>query len=283
MSVRLTSLDIWLTKRASIPYHSLLVPGESSSPVVLESSSFFICHRQMKKFNITERDDDDTRASTPSPKYNSTHMTVRSASTDLACFRLTTRLVFSDIRTRTHDTAATRGPSATDHVVLNHGQVTWTTPDLATPLLTTTPHQWEDVSAFDRFNVHRCPTRGCGSPVVKVSDDGRHVVSSSKVPLKTRRVGEPCMLNLSRAQTSSRWCGVVVRKGIPAQVSSSSLDHGSKLRAASVKLTYSASMVDRLTDFCLKVRHEIGVSSIKVMNPPIDTRSSLFVAKSVSE
>ncbi|GFV31151.1 DUF1758 domain-containing protein [Trichonephila clavipes] len=53
--------------------------------------------------------------------------------------------------------------------------------------------------------------------------------------------------------------------------------------AASVKLTYSASMVDRLMDFCLKVRHEIGVSSIKVMNPPIDTRSSLFVAKSVSE
>ncbi|GFX71552.1 uncharacterized protein TNCV_2695401 [Trichonephila clavipes] len=53
--------------------------------------------------------------------------------------------------------------------------------------------------------------------------------------------------------------------------------------AASVKLTYSASMVDRLTDFCLKVRHEIGVSSIKVMNPPIDTRSSLFVSKSESE
>ncbi|GFT71665.1 hypothetical protein TNCV_403461 [Trichonephila clavipes] len=53
--------------------------------------------------------------------------------------------------------------------------------------------------------------------------------------------------------------------------------------AASVKLTYSASMVDRLTDFCLKVRHEIGVSSIKVMNPPIDTRPSLFVAKSESD
>ncbi|GFT43247.1 hypothetical protein TNCV_2520971 [Trichonephila clavipes] len=53
--------------------------------------------------------------------------------------------------------------------------------------------------------------------------------------------------------------------------------------AASVELTYSASMVDRLTDFYLKVRHEIGVSSIKVMNPPIDTRSSLFVAKSESE
>ncbi|GFS58011.1 hypothetical protein TNCV_3124831 [Trichonephila clavipes] len=53
--------------------------------------------------------------------------------------------------------------------------------------------------------------------------------------------------------------------------------------AASVKLTYSASMVDRPTDFCLKVRDEIGVSSIKVMNPPIDIRSSLFVAKSESE
>ncbi|GFX97729.1 hypothetical protein TNCV_3066161 [Trichonephila clavipes] len=27
------------------------------------------------------------------------------------------------------------------------------------PLLTTTPHQWEDISALDRFSVHRCPTR----------------------------------------------------------------------------------------------------------------------------
>ncbi|GFV26056.1 hypothetical protein TNCV_4398681 [Trichonephila clavipes] len=39
--------------------------------------------------------------------------------------------------------------------ILNHGQVTWTTPELAPPLLTTTPHQREDVSALDRFNVHR--------------------------------------------------------------------------------------------------------------------------------
>ncbi|GFX25263.1 hypothetical protein TNCV_1274241 [Trichonephila clavipes] len=37
--------------------------------------------------------------------------------------------------------APTRGLLATDHVILNHGQVTWTTP------------------ALDRFNVHRCPTR----------------------------------------------------------------------------------------------------------------------------
>ncbi|GFV08575.1 hypothetical protein TNCV_2892901 [Trichonephila clavipes] len=38
---------------------------------------------------------------------------------------------------------------------LNHGQVKWTTLELAPPLLTTTPHQREDVSALDRFNVHR--------------------------------------------------------------------------------------------------------------------------------
>ncbi|GFU66470.1 uncharacterized protein TNCV_3807131 [Trichonephila clavipes] len=54
---------------------------------------------------------------------------------------------------------STRGLLATDHVILNHGQVKWTTPELAPPLLTTTPHQREDVSALDRFNVHRCPTR----------------------------------------------------------------------------------------------------------------------------
>ncbi|GFX15740.1 uncharacterized protein TNCV_2132261 [Trichonephila clavipes] len=57
---------------------------------------------------------------------------------------------------------ATRGLLATDHVILNHGQVMWTTPELAPPLLTTTPHQREDVSALDRFNVHRFPTRATG-------------------------------------------------------------------------------------------------------------------------
>ncbi|GFX32104.1 uncharacterized protein TNCV_4099531 [Trichonephila clavipes] len=47
--------------------------------------------------------------------------------------------------------------------------------------------------------------QGCGSPVVKVSNHGRHVMSSIPVPLKTRRVGQRCTLNLSRAETSSRW------------------------------------------------------------------------------
>ncbi|GFU39087.1 uncharacterized protein TNCV_1849881 [Trichonephila clavipes] len=53
---------------------------------------------------------------------------------------------------------------------------------------------------------------GCGSPVEKVSDHGRHIMSSSPVPLKTRHVGQRCALNLSRAHTSSSLCGVVVRR-----------------------------------------------------------------------
>ncbi|GFW30399.1 focal adhesion kinase 1 [Trichonephila clavipes] len=39
------------------------------------------------------------------------------------------------------------------------------------------------------------------------------VMSSSPIPLKTRCVGQRCTLNLSRAETSSRWCGVVARRG----------------------------------------------------------------------
>ncbi|GFV76342.1 hypothetical protein TNCV_4413211 [Trichonephila clavipes] len=42
---------------------------------------------------------------------------------------------------------------------------------------------------------------------------GWHVSSSSPVPQKTRRVGQRCTLNLSRAEMSSRWSGVVVRRG----------------------------------------------------------------------
>ncbi|GFY01676.1 retrovirus-related Pol polyprotein from transposon 412 [Trichonephila clavipes] len=53
--------------------------------------------------------------------------------------------------------------------------------------------------------------RGHGSLEVKVSDRGWRVMSSSRVPLKTHHVGERCTLNLLRAQTPSRWCGVVVK------------------------------------------------------------------------
>ncbi|GFV00387.1 uncharacterized protein TNCV_3643651 [Trichonephila clavipes] len=61
-------------------------------------------------------------------------------------------------------------------------------------------------SLFDSIS-----SRACGSLVLRVSDHGRHVMSYGPVPLKTHRVGQQCTLNLSRAETSSRWCGVVVR------------------------------------------------------------------------
>ncbi|GFW18426.1 hypothetical protein TNCV_1184541 [Trichonephila clavipes] len=61
------------------------------------------------------------------------------------------------------------------------------------------------------------------------------VTSLSPVALKTHRVGQRCTLNLSRAGTSSRWCGAVARRGAAAQVSPTSLDHGSKLRGLSPK------------------------------------------------
>ncbi|GFV22724.1 uncharacterized protein TNCV_1489811 [Trichonephila clavipes] len=67
-----------------------------------------------------------------------------------------------------------------------------------------------------------CKTQQTSSPTSKVAAVAewyRHrivagfVTSSIPVPLKTRRVGQRCTLNLSRAETSSRWCGVVVRRG----------------------------------------------------------------------
>ncbi|GFX33996.1 uncharacterized protein TNCV_911981 [Trichonephila clavipes] len=73
------------------------------------------------------------------------------------------------------------------------------------------PSQYCHVAARD--SVFFRWYRGCGSPVVRVSDHGRHVMSSSPVPLRTCRVGQRCTLNLSRAETSSHWCGVVVRTG----------------------------------------------------------------------
>ncbi|GFX40600.1 uncharacterized protein TNCV_2373841 [Trichonephila clavipes] len=69
------------------------------------------------------------------------------------------------------------------------------------------------------FPCHHCGFRLAPSCVAAVAEWYRHrivagfVTSSSPVPLKTRRVGQRCTLNLSRAETSSRWCGVVVRRG----------------------------------------------------------------------
>ncbi|GFY17911.1 uncharacterized protein TNCV_3384041 [Trichonephila clavipes] len=50
-------------------------------------------------------------------------------------------------------------------------------------LLTTTPHQREDVSALDRFNVHRCPTRrvfsGTGLELVTRQSTIRYLYQSA--------------------------------------------------------------------------------------------------------
>ncbi|GFT77385.1 uncharacterized protein TNCV_1470441 [Trichonephila clavipes] len=94
---------------------------------------------------------------------------------------------------------STRGLLATDHVILNHGQVTWTTPELALPLLTTAPHHWVDVSALDRFNVHRCPTQrvfsGTGLELVTKQATVRYLYHSATAATGIsgrcrRRIGE---------------------------------------------------------------------------------------------
>ncbi|GFU80595.1 hypothetical protein TNCV_534691 [Trichonephila clavipes] len=68
-------------------------------------------------------------------------------------------------------------------------------------------------------------------PIFKTLFPGRCSVFQNDNPPPFHR----CTLNLSRAQTSSHWCGVVVRRGVPAQVSSTSLEHGSKLHGPSPK------------------------------------------------
>ncbi|GFV41725.1 histone-lysine N-methyltransferase SETMAR [Trichonephila clavipes] len=44
------------------------------------------------------------------------------------------------------------------------------------------------------------------------------VTNSNPVPLKTRRVGQRCTLNLSRAETSSRWCGTKGCRNHPSKL-----------------------------------------------------------------
>ncbi|GFW12805.1 hypothetical protein TNCV_3885151 [Trichonephila clavipes] len=84
------------------------------------------------------------------------------------------------------------------------------TPEVA-PL---SPNQREGVSALDRFNVHRCPTRrvfsGTGIELMTCLpwlDTLTTGLPQPPVPLKTRHVGERGTLSLSRAQMSSHWCG----------------------------------------------------------------------------
>ncbi|GFY12310.1 uncharacterized protein TNCV_284131 [Trichonephila clavipes] len=102
-----------------------------------------------------------------------------------------------------------------NHVICNHGQVTWTTPELAPPLLTTPPHQREDVSALDRFNVLHCPSRW--------------VFNSTGLELVTRQATIRYLYHSATAVTSLD--GKLTRNA----GTSTSLDHGSKLRNRSPK------------------------------------------------
>ncbi|GFU93501.1 histone-lysine N-methyltransferase SETMAR, partial [Trichonephila clavipes] len=71
---------------------------------------------------------------------------------------------------------------------------------------------WKEPGCIVRFANHLIDLQSYG--VAAVAEWYRYrivagfVTSSSPVPLKTRRVGQRCTLNLSRAETSSRWCGV---------------------------------------------------------------------------
>ncbi|GFV88216.1 uncharacterized protein TNCV_3243651 [Trichonephila clavipes] len=82
-----------------------------------------------------------------------------------------------------HDSENKRGLLTTGHVILNLGQVTWTSPELIPPLLTATPHQREDVSALDRFSMHHCPKwwifRGTGLEIVAMPATIRYLHQSA--------------------------------------------------------------------------------------------------------
>ncbi|GFW21836.1 DUF1758 domain-containing protein [Trichonephila clavipes] len=76
------------------------------------------------------------------------------------------------------------------------------------------------------------------------------VTSSSPVPLKTRHVGQRCTLNLSRAEMSSRWCSVVVRRGGV----SSGVVH---VTSPWFKITWSVAKSPRIAEQC-----DINIQSI---------------------
>ncbi|GFX43237.1 uncharacterized protein TNCV_2389451 [Trichonephila clavipes] len=76
------------------------------------------------------------------------------------------------------------------------------------------------------------------------------VTGSSPVPLKTRRVGQRCTLALSRAETSSHWCGVVVRRGD----ASSGVVH---VTCPWFKITWSVAKSPRVAEQC-----DVNIQSI---------------------
>ncbi|GFT88463.1 uncharacterized protein TNCV_262571 [Trichonephila clavipes] len=88
------------------------------------------------------------------------------------------------------------------------------------------------------------------------------VASSSPVPLKTRHVGQRCTLNLSRAETSSRSCGVVVRR----EVASSGVVHVTR---PWFKITCSVAKSHRVAEQC-----DVNIQSIN--QPPLFSMTACF-------
>ncbi|GFW56085.1 putative LOC100569746 [Trichonephila clavipes] len=64
------------------------------------------------------------------------------------------------------------------------------------------------------------------------------------VPLKTSRVGQRCTLNLTRAETSSRWCGVGVRRGAVVPTRRRDMSHSSSTIDL-LKDTFSDRLISR--------------------------------------
>ncbi|GFT69131.1 uncharacterized protein TNCV_2565911 [Trichonephila clavipes] len=67
-------------------------------------------------------------------------------------------------------------------------------------------------------------------------------MSSSPVPLKIRRVEQRCTLNLSRTEMFSRWCGVVVRRGVASS--------GVVRHLTMVQITWSVAKSPRVGEQC---------------------------------
>ncbi|GFX16943.1 uncharacterized protein TNCV_2519211 [Trichonephila clavipes] len=89
-----------------------------------------------------------------------------------------------------------------DHVILNHGKGTWTTPELAPPAPN---YQREDISALDRFSVHRCPTRvfsGTGLELMTKVATIRYLYHSATVTTFCRQDGEPMEANFNSCPPS---------------------------------------------------------------------------------
>ncbi|GFV20243.1 hypothetical protein TNCV_5032361 [Trichonephila clavipes] len=84
---------------------------------------------------------------------------------------------------------------------------------------------------------------GCGCPVIKVSHNGRYVMSSSPVPLKTHCAWQ--REDLPRAETSSLWCAVVVRRGSASSGVVHVMTMVKKLRGPSPKALVQLNSVRR--------------------------------------